>query len=183
MKTITKKASVVGIALISLSACTLNSTTNPTNSIGFREARFNQVAKIQEFQSCKNQGMQLDSQARSRGSIGAYLNSARVLEKCEANLGVGAAGVAEEERMRVYSLSIQNYFKGGEVENARRNLNSFKATFADRDLYYADGSSFTATMETLLGRNDPTTYGQFATLNVNDQVKREMRRFNHWKKK
>ena len=122
--------------------------------------------------------MKLDTQARSRGSIGAYLNSARVLEKCEANLGVGAAGVAEEE---VYSLSIQNYFKGGDIESARRNLNSFKRTFADRDLYYGDGASFTATMETLLGRNEPTSYGQFATLNVNNQVKREMRRFNHWK--
>jgi len=85
--------------------------------------------------------------------------------------------------MRVHALAALNYFKGGDVEQARRSFEDFKATYPDSDLYFADGSSFTETTEVLLGRTDPISFGQFAALNVNKSVKSEMRRLNHWKDK
>jgi len=51
------------------------------------------------------------------------------------------------------------------------------------DLYFADGSSFVASSEALLGRSDNWTFGKFAVLNVNDDLKREIRRMHHWKNK
>jgi hypothetical protein len=89
--------------------------------------------------------------------------------------------VPVEERMRNYALGVQNHFKGGDVVKARANLEKFKATFADKDLYYADGSSFVDTMEILLGLRDYTALGEFSVANVNSTVKSELRRVRYWK--
>jgi hypothetical protein len=139
------------------------------------------MQSIKAFETCRDEGLTLDSQARSRASAGAFLNSARVLDGCGANLGSAASAVPKPERMRVHALAVLNYFKGGDVEQARLSFESFNATYPDDDLYFGDGSSFTETTDVLLGRTDPISFGRFAVLNVNDRVKSEMRRLNHWK--
>ena len=83
----------------------------------------------------------------------------------------------------MHALAVLNYFKGGDLEQVRRSFDDFKVTYPDNDLYFGDGSSFTETAEVLLGRADPMSFGRFAVLNVNDRVKSEMRRLNHWKDK
>ena len=83
--------------------------------------------------------------------------------------------------MRAYGLTIQNYLKGGDAVAARRNLDRFRQAFPDSDLYYADGSSYIATMEVLLDQRDTKEFGQFAVLNVSGSLKDEMRRMHHWK--
>lgn len=176
-----KKGATLGVALFALGACTLTGgTTPPESNLDFREGRYQQVAKIQAYRTCRDEAMGLDSQARERGSVGAYLNSARVIEKCEARLAGNADGIQTDERMRLQALGVQNYFKGGDVQAARGNFEAFKRNFPEQDLYFPDGSSFTATMETLLGQSNPTSYGAFAVLNVNSQIKSEIRRLNHW---
>ena len=47
-------------------------------------------------------------------------------------------------------------------------------------LYYADGSSFTETMSALLSREEKKSFGQFSMLNVNRDLKAEMRRVDYW---
>ncbi len=83
--------------------------------------------------------------------------------------------------MRAYALGIQNYLKGGDIARSRANLETFQATFAGRDLYYPDGSSFVETMEVLLGLRDRTAVGEFSMLNVNGDLKAELRRVRYWK--
>ena len=175
-------ATLSGVALL-LGACSLIGNNEPLNDVSFRESRFEQMQSIRAFEACRDEGLTLDSQARSRASAGAFLNSARVLDGCGANLGTAASAVPKSERMRVHALATLNYFKGGDVEQARRSFEGFKATYPDNDLYFADGSSYTETTEVLLGRTDPISFGQFAALNVNKRVKSEMRRLNHWKNK
>lgn len=175
-------ATLSGVALL-LGACSLIGNNEPLNDVSFRESRFEQMQSIRAFEACRDEGLTLDSQARSRASAGAFLNSARVLDGCGANLGTAASAVPMSERMRVHALATLNYFKGGDVEQARRSFEGFKATYPDNDLYFADGSSYTETTEVLLGRTDPISFGQFAALNVNKRVKSEMRRLNHWKNK
>lgn len=166
-----------------LGACSLTGHDDPLPDLSFRESRFEQMQGIKAFESCRDEGLTLDTQARSRASAGAFLTSARVLDGCRANLGSAADGVPLAERMRVHALAVVNYFKGGDIEQARRSFEAFKAAYPDNDLYFADGSSFVETTQVLLGRADPISFGQFAALNVNDRVKSEMRRLNHWKDK
>lgn len=179
----TRRIAAVFIASITLGACAGDKSFDPTEGIGFREARFEQISMMREYRACRDQGLDLDRQARNSGSRGKYLTSARVLEKCESEIGGGGSGIGRDERMRAYALSIQNSFKGGDVERARNNFDSFRKTFPDHDLYYPDGSSFTVTMEAILGRSRQWTFGEFSALNVNDNVKSEMRRMNYWKNK
>lgn len=178
-----RRVALLAGAMVTLAACGMNTATNPVNDVSFRESRFQQMQKIQSFESCRDEGLMLDSQARSRASSGAFLTSARVLSGCTEDLGEAASAIPQNERMRVDALAVMNYFKGGDVEQARRHFDAFKANHAGSDLYFGDGSSFIETTEILLGRSAPMSFGQFAAANVNDGVKREMRRMNHWKDK
>ncbi len=168
---------------VTLAACATGGLPDLAEGIGYREARFEQISMMREYRKCRDQGVELDRQARNTGSRGMYLTSARVLETCETEIGPNGSGIARNERMHAYALSIQNYFKGGNVEHARENFDKFKQTFPKHDLYYPDGSSFMVTMEALLDRKERWTFGEFSALNVNDTFKSEMRRMLYWKNK
>ena len=176
------RGAAVAAVLLAASACTMNSQVNPMEGIGYREARFQEISAMQQYRQCRDDGVALDEQARSTGNAGRYLASARLLEKCEAELGPEASGAAIEERMRAYALSVQNYLKGGDVAKASETFETFKTSFSGQDLYYYDGSSFTETMAALLGQKEETDYGKYAMLNVSDTLKDEMRRVRYWKK-
>lgn len=172
----------VAAVLLALSACTTTGTTNPSEGIGFREARFEEISAMQQYRACRDDAVALDEQARSTGNTGRYLASARLLEKCEAELGPEAKSLATEERMRAYALSVQDYLKGGDVAKASETFGKFKQAFPGKDLYYFDGSSFIETMSALLGQKEKSDYGYFAMLNVNETLKGEMRRIEYWKR-
>jgi hypothetical protein len=149
--------------------------------IGFREARFNEMSAIRDWQSCRDEAVNLDRQAREEGSAARYLASARLLEKCESEVGPGAK-VTADERMRVYALGAQNYLKGGDVPKARETLEKLKSAFPGNDLYYANGASFIDTMEFLTGIRDRATVGVLGVSNVDDSVRSELRRAQYWKR-
>ncbi len=177
----TVRGAVVFLGLLTLSACNLNQQANQMEGIGFREARFTEITAMREFRSCRDEALKLDAQARATGALGQYLASAKLLEKCEANLGPNAAGQATEERMRAYGVSIQNYLKGGSPERAAANLESFRKAFPQKDLYLTGDVSFIETMQVLLGQRETWEYGRFANLNVAMSLKSEMRRVRYWK--
>lgn len=177
------RAATALAALTMLGACTLyGPPPSDGGGIGFREARFNEISAMREYRACRDEAMELDQQARATGNAGRYLASARLVEKCEASLGPDVNGIAEDERVRAYALSIQNYIRGGDMESARRNLQTFQAAFPGKDLYYADGSSFIDTTRVLLGQVESHDLGPYSTLNVNDDLKTEMRRVAYWRK-
>lgn len=171
-----------GAVLLSVTACnTFYGGDQPAaEGIGYRDARYQEIAAMRDFRDCRDQAVELDEKARTGHSAGQYLASARLLDKCEANLGPEVRDVAIEERMRAYGLSVQNYIKGGDMISAQANFERFQQAFPNRDLYYPDGTSFVETMSTLLGRQKKTDYGQLSTLNVNRDLKDEMRRVTYW---
>src|SRR4051812_24589582 len=100
MTTISRRAlrlSVYAAALGSIfavAACSLPGGGG--EGIGFREARFNEISAIRDWQSCRDEAVNLDRQAREEGSAARYLASARLLEKCESDVGSGAKVTADE---------------------------------------------------------------------------------------
>ena len=165
-----------------LSACNMHTNEAYKEGIGYREARFAEISAMREYRQCRDDALDLDTKARKEGSSARYLSSARLIEKCESELGSRAARAGEDERMRAYALSIQNYFKGGDVVKARQNLEKLQEAFAGKDIYFRDGSSFIETMEVLLGLRDRPAIGQFSVVNVNRDLKAELRRVHYWKK-
>ncbi|MBT3331930.1 MAG: hypothetical protein HOK21_09740 [Rhodospirillaceae bacterium] len=169
----------IGFGLLA-AACNPMTTSQQHEGIGFRQARFAEISAMRDYRQCRDDALALDGQAKAEGSPARYLASARLIEKCEAEVGPEAAGVAVDERMRTYAVGIQNHFKGGDVARARGNLETFKKTFAGSDLYFADGSSFTESMEMLLGLRDRTAVGEFSVANVSTHMKSELRRVRYW---
>jgi hypothetical protein len=170
---------VLGGAL-AVSACV--STGGTSEGIGFREARFAEMSAIRGWQSCRDEALELDRQAREEASGARYLAAARLLETCEANVGPEAAKVPADERMRAYALSAQNYFKGGDVPKARETLENLKDAYPGSDLYYPNGASFIETMEFLTGVRDPAAVGMLGIANIDDGLKSELRRTQYWKR-
>jgi len=164
-----------------LGACQTILTGGAMEGIGFRQERFQEIAAMQTYRACFDDAVKLDTEARAQGNPGGYIASARLIEKCEAELGPEAATVAQEERMRAYALSVLNYLKAGDMQSSRANLETFKRTFAGHDLYLANGASFTDTMELLSGgKSVPSPY-EVSLLNVNRDVKAELQRVRFWK--
>lgn len=168
------------LALTALAACTTIGSV-PNEGIGFREARFVEISAMREWRKCKDDALMLDTQARRNDAPARYLASARLLQRCESQLGPEVSGIAPDERMQSFALGIQNQFKGGDVAAARAGLEKFKAAYGDHDLYLADGSSFIETMELLFGLRDRTDVGEFSTVNVSEALKSELRRARYWK--
>ncbi len=172
----------IGVTALALVACNTSFPSQPDGGIDFRKERHVEVTAMREYRDCRDEALALDAKARQAGSPARYLASARMLEGCEAALGPESARLALEERMRAYALSIQNYFKGGDVAKARGNLAKFKTAFAGNDLYYADGSSFGDTMTLVLGEADDSALGEFSVVNVSPELKAELRRVRYWQR-
>mgnify|MGYP001206082394 CR=1 FL=1 len=168
-------------ATATLGACNLYTTETAREGIGYREARFAEISAMREYRSCRDDALEMDRKAKTESSAARYIASARLLDKCEAELGPEAAKVGEEERVRAVALSVQNYFKGGDIAKARVNLSKMKKAFPGQDLYFPDGSSFTDTMEVFLGLRDRSAIGELSAANVSSRVKSELRRVRYWK--
>ena len=180
LKSVTRRSVLMATAAMALAACTVT-TGDQYPAIGSRVANFENITAVREYRQCNADAIAMDQSARQDNAPARYIKSAELIAKCEAALGEKSSLVPVEERMRNYALGVQNNFKGGDVVQARTNLEKFKSTFADKDLYYADGSSFMDTMEILLGLRDYTALGQFSVANVNGVVKSELRRVRYWK--
>lgn len=176
------KALVLAGALATLAACQTVSGGTAEEGIGYRQARFEQMTAIRSYRACVDDAHVLNKTARETRSPAQYLASAKLLERCESELGPESRNVAVEERMRATGLAAQNYLRGGDVAKAQASLQAFARAFPGRDLYYADGTSFTDTMQALLTPLAKPEYGEFSTLNVSQALKTEMRRMRHWAK-
>ena len=179
------KPLIQGLMLMStliLSACNTTFSSAKLEGIGFREARFAEISTMRDYRKCKDDALNLDNSAREEGSAARYAASAKLLESCEANLGLDSRNLALDERMRAYALAIQNYFKAGEINKARESLENFKSTFKNKDLSYANGSSFLETMEVLTGIRNKENISEFSMANVGNALKSELRRMRYWKR-
>lgn len=181
-------AFTVALAFAGLSGCnSLNlrsADAAPDRGADYRLQRFEEVSALRDFRACRDEGLELDRQARESGVAGRYLASARLLAGCGTvgdGGGSGASGAAEGERMQVMALSIQNFVKGGDVARAAEGLRDFQRSFPGRDLYLADGASFVETLEVLLGDGQAEGFGRFSTLNISAALREEMGRVRYWK--
>jgi hypothetical protein len=171
-------------AMAALSACNPASLGNNTSAevVGFHQKRLGDLQTINNFESCVEEGISRDSLARDNGDPAQFLSSAKILEGCEYHAIDGTHLIDEEQRMKAYALSIQNYFIGGDVAKAKMNLEQFKTAFHGKDLIYADGTSFVDTYDAMFSytHSDKKSLLNLASLNAKPSVKDEVRRVWYW---
>ena len=155
--------------------------TGTFEGIGFREARFREISEMQNYRACVTDALKLSDRARLSGQIGSYRGSARLLSRCEADLGPAANSLAREERMRNYGLSVVNFLKAGDIDKARNNLEAFKTSFDGHDLYLPGGASFIDTMTLLTKESNEASMAEMAMMNVPATLRSEIQRIRFWK--
>jgi hypothetical protein len=168
------------VCALGLNACVGVMPPIDAEGIGYRQARSVELSAMREWRSCRDEALTLDEAARKEANPAQYRASAAMLERCETSLGPGVAGLATEERMRAFALAVQNHLKAGDPVQARAALETFKEGFADRDLYYADGTSFIETMTVLVGLSDGQTPPDLLLVNVGSKLRAEIRRVRQW---
>ena len=170
---------LIALGALSVAACQQTVLTSSAPTISIID-RANEMQNVLNFDSCLGNGLEQDAQAAASDEPGQYLASAKTLAGCDAKLRDSALLVDIDQRMRAKALAVQNYIKGGDIQNARLALTDFEASFDGADLIYADGSSFTDTMHVLLHSFDNRVGYKLASLNARRKVKDEVRRAWYW---
>lgn len=181
----------VGLALF-LSACSTTSSlpvapisltslsSQPTQSSSSSEM------VLEQFLTCKKEGILLDESAREQGSPAQYTASARTLDLCLVEVDQLRNAVPMELRMQVHALTVLNYLKGGDIENARLQLRAFELSYPHKDLYFSDYTSFIDSLNAVLGNRFIEKHSIAAsssrerTSNINPVVSSEVSRFRYW---
>ena len=102
--------------------------------------------------------------------------------KCDQIIGNYNTIITQDQRMKNYALSIQNYLKSGRLKVASLKLEDFKNKF-DRDLIYSDGSSFIKNTEAILDIANEKKGLDLEMNNSNRKIKSELKRIWYWSKK
>ncbi len=171
---------VGAIALSALSAC-VPATTGGMEGIDFRQARFLEISAMRDYRGCIDDALKVAEQAKASGQTGGYRTSAKIFERCEAELGSEAAQLAREERMRNYALGIVNYIKAGDIRHAQTNLEKFKKAFDGHDLYLPNGASVIDSVSLLTTKRDDASAQEMAMMNVSSTLRAEIQRVRFWK--
>jgi len=128
----------------------------------------------QQFDTCKAEGLALNTSASLQKSTAQYLAAANTLNSCLLQVEGSYESVPVDEQMKIHALTVLDFIKGGDVSKAREQLSVFERNFPSRDLFFNDYSSFLDTVNALLDGN------QSAALNVNQSLKSELNRQHYW---
>lgn len=169
--------------LLTFSGATLASgcvSTSPSDpGLGYRQDRFQEVQALRAFRDCRDQGLDLDRQARSGAEPARSIAGARVLERCESRLPAGSPLPEPAVRAQLLAVAALNRIRGGDIDGARAVLDRLRAGFPDHDLLFEDGASALDTLE-VLSAGGPGT-ADVGGANLAAPVRHELARLRHWR--
>ena len=173
-------------AVVTLSGCNmtpdLGALSEPFNKKAAPETpavqtQGQQTAEL-AFYQCRDEVVEMDRTAALNASLAQYLASANAINGCLAQIGPTHSFITQQQMMQLQALAVLNYLKGGDIENSRKTLETFKQAYQGRDLYFADNSSFIDTFDLLL--NDKGLGAEQVNLNVNKTLLAEFQRKQYW---
>jgi hypothetical protein len=178
-----RRSAICGAAfmLISLAGCIPATTGGSSEGIGFRQARFEEISSMRQYRDCIDDSYKVAEGANKNRQPASYRTSAKIIEKCESDLGPEANNLAQEERMQAYAVGILNYIKAGDIHKAQANLETFKKAYAGYDLYLPSGASFVDTVTVLTGKSTVLPRQKMAMMNLSQDLRSEMQRARFWK--
>jgi hypothetical protein len=84
-----------------------------------------------------------------------------------------------DKALRLMALSVMNFVKGGDIDGAQIALRKTQSKFPDKDLYFADYSSFFDTATALLEQQTLSRH-QLAALNISADLRTEIELHQYW---
>lgn len=157
------------VSVVALSAC------SSTNHDDTNTQVTNDMSGIDAM--CQANAFDHEAHARKSKQISQYLAAAKSLHRC-VKKGDGEFA-NPEPAMQLLALASFNYLKAGEVELATAAVDEFMTLFPEQDLYFDDYSSFLDSIQALLTQQQLTS-SQLARLNINANLKAELKRKQYW---
>lgn len=163
--------------LIGLTAASLLSACGSTEQVDNTSAIMNQKNQ-QAFDQCQRHVISMDKSAGKNASQAQYLASANSGLGCLTDVNINNPYISEQQIMQLHALTVLNFVRGGDIVQARNGLNDFVHNFRNKDLYFADNTSFIHTFGLLL--NGEKAQANQSSLNVNKTLVAELKRKQTW---
>lgn len=112
-------------------------------------------------------------------SSAQYLTLANAAEHCIENLSFSPQHPDLQTAMQFNALAFTNYLKAGDIQQAVNSLAQFRRAFPQQDLLFDDYTSFVDTATALTKQHELSAY-QLTTLNINPQLRAELKRTRNW---
>jgi hypothetical protein len=158
-----------------ISAC--SSTTKSEPSLLISNINNNDFQTIDA--ACEQQAIKMDSFAQQSGQAAQYLASAKAMLRCVNGIQFPKGHPDADKALRLMALSVMNFVKGGDIDGAQVALRKTQSKFPDKDLYFADYSSFFDTATALLEQQTLSRH-QLAALNISADLRTEIERHQYW---
>lgn len=129
--------------------------------------------------ACEQQAIEMNSFAQQSGQAPQYLAAAKAMLRCVKGIQFPKGHPDADKALRLMALSVINLVKGGDIDAAHIALKKTQSKFPDKDLYFADYSSFFDTATALLKQEDLSRH-QLAALNISTDLRTEIERHQYW---
>lgn len=163
-----------------LSACSTTPAQNQTKTQDLdRDKYFTQQADIE----CQNHAQSIANHAELSASSAQYLAAAKAMNNCVsgalANRAYNHGNDHQVVIMKMMAIATLNFIKSGDVITANREVERFKRTYPNQDLYFEDYTSFLDTATALLS-TEPLHSSQLSALNISRVLRDEIERKHYW---
>jgi hypothetical protein len=138
----------------------------------------NNIARLDEH--CYSQVLEREKSVGKSTDLAQQIALAKAATRCIENKSFYPKHPDNQMAMQLNALAVVNYIKAGETEMAQHSLASFRATFVQQDLLFADYTSFVDTAIALL-EYEALSAHQLQTLNINSTLRNELKRQQYWR--
>lgn len=112
-------------------------------------------------------------------STGQYLSLANSAQHCIDGQVFSSQHPDLRTAMQFSALAFTNFVKAGDMQSASLTLDRFRKTFGQQDLLFDDFTSFVDTATVLTRQHELSAY-ELTTLNINPQLRAEIKRARNW---
>ena len=161
-----------------ISACSSTTKSEPILRISNNNHMNNDYYQTID-ETCEELALGMERSAQQSGQAAQYLASAKAMLRCVQGIQFSKSHPDSDKALRLMALSVINFVKGGDIDNAKVALRKTQSKFPDTDLYFADYSSFFDTATALLDQQKLSRH-QLAALNISADLRNEIERQQYW---
>lgn len=178
-KMTTNKLIMCLLIAITMSACSTISPKTKKENLDRNADIYTQQAD----NDCQDHAQNIANHAESIASNAQYLAAAKAMSSCVSSALQNRTYNHNDEHdvviMKMMAIATLNFIKSGDVITASREVERFKRTYPNQDLYFDDYTSFLDTAMALLSLESLHS-SQLSALNISRVLRDEIERKHYW---
>ena len=169
-------------AALLLSGCT---STAQKASIDDQQGRFSSntalaAPSIERLDAeCHSNVIKRENSVGDSADVAQQIALANAASRCIENKSFFPQHPDNQMAMQLNALAVVNFIKAGETQMAEMSLAQFRQQFPQQDLLFADYTSFVDTAVALLQHRELSVH-QLSMLNINKELRQELKRNDYW---